>query len=259
MLTLLHRCYERHRYDFVFYRRLEKRAMMPWLGLKPGNRVCELGSFNGANARVISYRYGCSVYGVDIDHRIVRLAQSFNKTERTWFLVASAECLPFTNECFDKIYGISVLEHFTDGRTALTEAYRCLKSGGVLAFTTDSFELGELWPGSQKLHCQKYSVRRYYSKSELTREIESAGFRLLHAEPVLRHWSTGFLFELSVRYTIVKSAAFILLPLLRVIEYAYGSRDAGYMEMICAAKLPNPNTKATGIESRERRESRRAA
>ena len=253
LLTLLHRCYERHRYDFVFYRRLEKRAMMPWLSLKRQDRVCELGSFNGANARANTHRYGCSVYGIDIDHRIVRLAQSFNKTERTWFLVASAECLPFTNECFDKIYGISVFEHFTDGRAALRESWRCLKPTGVLAFTTDSFELGELWPGSQKLHCEKYSVRRYYYKSELTREIEAAGFRLLHLEPILRHWSTGFLFELSVRYATVKSVAFILLPLLRVIEDAYGSDDAGYMEMVCAVKLSNTNTNATEIESKERR------
>ena len=197
----------------------------------------DLGSFNGANARAISHRYRCAVYGVDIDHRIVRLAQLFNKTGRTSFLIASAESLPFANDSFDKMYGISVLEHFTDGAAAIGEANRCLKPAGVLAFTTDSFELGELWSGSQKLHSEKYFVPRYYSKRELTREIESAGLQLLHAEPILRHWSTGFLFELSVRFSIVKSAAFILLPLLRLIEHAYGSTDAGYMEMVCAAKL----------------------
>jgi hypothetical protein len=53
---LFQRWYERHRYDFVFYRRLEKQAMMPWLSLKPGDRVCELSSFNGANVRAFSCR-----------------------------------------------------------------------------------------------------------------------------------------------------------------------------------------------------------
>jgi SAM-dependent methyltransferase len=235
-LAKLRGWYERHRYDFVFYRWLEKRALLPWLSLKSSDRVCELGSFNGANARQISLSNGCSIYGVDIDQRIVQVAQSHSKTERTHFLVASAQYLPFASESFDKVYGISVLEHFANPRAALKESFRCLKKGGVLAFTTDSFALGELWPGTQQIHREKYCVRRYYSGPELSREIESAGFRLLHTEPVLRHWSSGFLFELSVRVIIVKSAAFLLLPLLRWIEKAYGSDNEGYMQMVCAKK-----------------------
>ncbi len=94
--------FERHRYDYVFYRRLEKRAMMPWLDFKPADHVCELGCFNGANARKVSDEYGCTIYGLDISERVVKLAQSFNKTESVDFCVASAESLPFANETFNK-------------------------------------------------------------------------------------------------------------------------------------------------------------
>ena len=122
---LLTRFYWRHRFDFVFYRRLEKRTMMPWLSLKAGDRVCELGSFTGADARRLSRRFGCTIFGLDISQRYVRLAQAFNKTERTCFLAASAEFLPFADGSFDKIYGVSVLEHFTDGERASAQVIAC--------------------------------------------------------------------------------------------------------------------------------------
>jgi SAM-dependent methyltransferase len=241
---VLARFYWRHRFDFVFYRRLEKRAMLPWLNLKPGERVCELGSFTGADARRFSGRFGCTIWGLDLSQRYVRLAQAFNKTERTRFLAASAEFLPFASESFDKIYGVSVLEHFTDGQRALQEAYRCLKRGGILVFTTDSFALGEIWPGTQTIHRRRYSVRRYYSERELVEQIEAAGFELVHAEPVIRHWTTGFLLEFGVHANGVKLLASLLLPILRWIEETRGSRDRGYMEMVCAVKPPRAGSMA---------------
>ena len=233
---LLTRFYWRHRYDFVFYRRLEKGAMMPWLNLKPGDRVCELGSFTGADAHRLSQRFGCTIFGLDISQRHVRLAQSFNKTQRTGFLVASAESLPFADGSFDKIYGVSVLEHFANGEHALKEAHRCLKPGGALVFTNDSFALCELLPGTQDIHRKRYHVRQYYTQPELVSQLESAGFQVLHAEPVIRHWTTGFLLELGVHYNGVKLPASLLLPLLRWLEKTYGSRDLGYMQMVGARK-----------------------
>jgi SAM-dependent methyltransferase len=214
--------------------------MMPWLDLKPGERVCELGSFTGADALRLSRRFGCKIWGLDISQRHVRLAQSFNKTERTYFMVASAETLPFADESFDKIYGVSVLEHFANGEKALKEAHRCLKPGGKLVFTTDSFALGELLRGTREIHRKRYFVRHYYSQQELLGQIESAGFQVLHAEPVIHHWSTGFLLELGVHYNGVKVPASLLLPLLRRLENAFGSRDRGYMQMVCAAKPAAP-------------------
>ncbi len=164
--------------------------MMPWLDFKPTDGVCELGCFNGANARKVSEEYGCTIYGLDISERVVKLAQSFNKTESVDFCVASAESLPFANESFNKMYSISVLEHFINGKRALQEAYRCIKPDGILVLTTDSFGLGEICHGTQNLHRKKYFVTRYYSQAELVHEIESVGFKVIGAEPILRHWLT---------------------------------------------------------------------
>lgn len=227
---------ELHRNDLVFFRCLEKAAMMPWLEFKPEEQVCELGCFNGADARKISERYGCRVYGMDADQNAIRVAHSFNKTKGTHFQVALAESLPFASESFDKMYGISVLEHFSNGQGALGEAYRCLKPGGILVLTTDSFALGEVWQGTQDIHKEKFVVHRYYTQSELVKDMQSAGFEVLGAEPILRHWLAGFLFELNVRFRVVKHVASLLLPLLRWLEWVNRSQGAGYMQMVCATK-----------------------
>ena len=158
----LQRWYEHHRYDFVFYRCLEKRAMLPGSifsrETKCVNSAVSTVPMPGTSPSSTDAR--STVW--DIDPESVSTAQQFNTTEQTRFLVASSESLPFADECFDKMYGISVLEHFADPQVALQEVYRCLKPGGLVVLTTDSFGLGEQWPGTHS------SMRRNMAFSTIT-------------------------------------------------------------------------------------------
>ncbi|MGC8786948.1 MAG: methyltransferase domain-containing protein [Anaerolineae bacterium] len=68
------------------------------------------------------------VYGVDIDPE--KVAQAQEQLEHVY--LAPAEELPFPEEYFDVVLLHEVLEHVTDDRQAVQEAYRVAKPGGRL-------------------------------------------------------------------------------------------------------------------------------
>ncbi|MBC7233118.1 MAG: class I SAM-dependent methyltransferase [Chloroflexi bacterium] len=68
------------------------------------------------------------VYGVDIDPE--KVAQAQEQLEHVF--LAPAEELPFPEAYFDVILLHEVLEHVTDDRQAVREAYRVAKEGGRL-------------------------------------------------------------------------------------------------------------------------------
>jgi len=58
-------------------------------------------------------------------------------------ICACAEALPFRDECFDRVFADSALEHLKDQRQGLSEARRVLRSGGWLFLATPNrFSLG---------------------------------------------------------------------------------------------------------------------
>lgn len=52
---------------------------------------------------------------------------------------ASGEALPFANDCFDLVVSIQVLEHVTNPRRYLAEAFRVLKPGGHLYLSCENY------------------------------------------------------------------------------------------------------------------------
>lgn len=71
---------------------------------------------------------GAQVYGVELDGE---RAQEAARTLPN-IAVAVAEQLPFAAGSFDVVFSHEVLEHVTDDRAAIIEAYRVLREGGHL-------------------------------------------------------------------------------------------------------------------------------
>lgn len=72
---------------------------------------------------------------------------------------AKAENLPFSENSFDFVFALDLLEHVND-RKCLTEIMRVLKPTGIFIFTVPAFPL--LWSKHDTLHHHK---RRYTKKS----------------------------------------------------------------------------------------------
>lgn len=90
-------------------------------------RILDIGCGLGAYVRKLR-AFSSEVYGVDIDAD--KVAQARQELDR--ILLAPAEELPFSDECFDIVLMHEVLEHVQDDVRAVREAYRVTRVGGRL-------------------------------------------------------------------------------------------------------------------------------
>lgn len=113
---------------------------------------------------------GYSVKGIDISATAAKLSGS---------IIGSATDMPFQNESFDCVLGLSIIEHLNkkDGIRFAKEIYRVLKRGGIVFLLTPNFASpmrilhGKNWYGySDPTHIQ------FYTPSGLTSLLEKESF-----------------------------------------------------------------------------------
>jgi SAM-dependent methyltransferase len=107
--------------------------------------VLEIGAGDGRLTALLA-ESGARVVGIEIDDTAVRLASS-----ALWRMencaIAQADCykLPFPTEIFDVAVMADVIEHLDEPESALEEAARVLKPGGVLILTTPKWRPDRVW------------------------------------------------------------------------------------------------------------------
>jgi SAM-dependent methyltransferase len=128
--------------------------------------VLDAGCGTGGNIDWLSTK--ATVVAADTSHEALRLL-SIRRPER---LVASdVEHQPWPDATFDLILMADVLEH-VDDRTALAEAFRILRPGGILVATVPAYKL--LWSD----HDVALHHKRRYTKALLTARVRTAGFEI---------------------------------------------------------------------------------
>lgn len=155
------------------------------LGLRPGERVLDLGCGAGRHAFEM-YKRGADVIAFDQDAD--ELA-----TVREWFsamkdeVPAGAEAdikegdalaLPFGNGEFDRIVAAEVLEHIPADIQAIDELVRVLRPGGTLAVSVPRWFPEVInWKLSSDYHNVPGGHIRIYTREELTDKITKAGLQ----------------------------------------------------------------------------------
>jgi ubiquinone/menaquinone biosynthesis C-methylase UbiE len=108
------------------------------------------------------------------------LARKQKVDDRTAFLVASAENLPFKNNCFNYVSAISVLEHLNNDLKAIKEASRILKKGGWFYLCLPN-SYRQIYPFFWPLNFyvdKKIGHQRHYALRDLEKNLQKTGFRL---------------------------------------------------------------------------------
>lgn len=159
------------------------------LGLRPGDRVLDLGCGAGRHAFEI-YRRGAHVVPLDMDDVELKnvagtFAAMFEQGEGPPATGDGASAapvrgdalrLPFPDATFDRIVASEVMEHIPDDVAGMRELARVLKPGGAIAITVPRF-FPELvcWALDTDYHETPGGHVRIYRRSELVERLGRAG------------------------------------------------------------------------------------
>ena len=137
------------------------------IGDRRDARLVVCGCGTGANVDLLS-RFG-RAYGFDLSAVGLRLGREAGRTRLARATVTAA---PFPSAAFDLVSSFDVLYSLEDGdeRAAISEMYRLLRPGGYALINVAAMEVlrGD--------HSVLSRERRRYSRADLRRRLEAAGF-----------------------------------------------------------------------------------
>ncbi|KAF9161450.1 Delta(24)-sterol C-methyltransferase [Actinomortierella ambigua] len=106
-------------------------------GIKPTDRVLDIGCGVGGPAREISHFTGAHITGLNINDYQIRRARRYaaihGLQDRQEFVKGDFMKMPLGDETFDACYAIEATPHASSLKGVYAEAYRILKPGGVFA------------------------------------------------------------------------------------------------------------------------------
>lgn len=158
--------YEGDYWWFVGRRKLVNALIRTYVGTVEG-WILDAGCGTGAMLQELA-QFSPAV-GVDIEGLALRYARQRGDFP---LIQARLESLPFTDESFQLITALDVLEHLSDDRQALRELRRVLKPNGWLIATVPAYN----WLWSK--HDIALHHRRRYTADLLHRCLETEGFEV---------------------------------------------------------------------------------
>jgi len=158
-----------------FWFRGFRRFVEPLVAAATGDRrpeILDCGCGTGHNLTLLR-RYG-RAYGIDLTWAGLQYAAG--RGERR-VARATAACLPFAGARFGLVTSFDVLYSLPDEveREAITEMFRVLQPGGTLIVNVAAID------ALRGNHSVLSGEVRRYSRSSLSRRLEAAGFRVVHA------------------------------------------------------------------------------
>ena len=164
------------------------------LGLRPGDRVLDVGCGGGRHIRQTRLLPGLTAVGLDLGEEqvrdTVRMLRELDELPAeaggtvaeagTWTVVrGSIYELPFPDGAFDCVIFSEVLEHLHEDRRALAEVVRVLAPGGVLALSVPrEGPEAVCWALSRRYRNTPGGHVRIYNRRRLRRMLTELGFQV---------------------------------------------------------------------------------
>ena len=161
--------------------RYELRILLSMRLNKSFQSVLEIGCGNGNGTKLIKkYFAPDNITAVDLDEKMIKLAQKHNKDSTVSFKIMDASNLDFPDNRFDAIFDFGIIHHIPDWKECLHELKRVLKPDGELLIedlSLDSFTkgMGRLW----KI-LSDHPYESMYTAKEFKEYLYEIGFNIIN-------------------------------------------------------------------------------
>lgn len=150
---------------FVGRRAILSRLLAEYVQTRRRLTILDVGCGTGATTRFLM-RYGEAI-GIDLSEKALRFCRNRGLS---YLCQGDALALPFSQDSFDILSALDLIEHLEDDRAALKEFWRVLKVGGMVVLFVPAFAF--LWSDFDR-----YSGhRRRYRAAEVLAKVEEGGF-----------------------------------------------------------------------------------
>ena len=157
---------------------VERRNLLRlWAACVPTNsKVVDIGAGVGKQSLLLKNEFGFDVIAVE------QSEYGSNQCNKNGILTLqeSATNLSLSDEIFDGVIAMDVLEHIKNDSKALAEISRVLKTDGKIFITVPAFQF--MW----SRHDEAVDHFRRYSKNEIRIKLETNGFNVIK----IRYWNS---------------------------------------------------------------------
>ena len=153
--------------------------LMKMLTSNTFDSVLEIGCGSGNGTKLIrKYFNPRHISAIDLDEKMIEIAQRSVHDEPTTFQVMDASNLDFSNDSFDAIFDFSSIHHIPNWKKCIGELKRVLKAGGKLILEEFSIDTFSGFPGSLYRSLLSHPYEEMFSTEEIIQHIENVGFRI---------------------------------------------------------------------------------
>ena len=141
--------------------------------------VLEIGCGNGNGTKLIKkYLNPLQITAIDLDEKMIQIAQEKVEDESTTFRVMDASILDFPDNSFDAIFDFCIIHHIPDWKNCIGELRRVLKNGGNLIVEEFSIDTFSGFPGRLYRPLLLHPYEQMFSTEEFMQHIEHVGFKI---------------------------------------------------------------------------------
>ncbi len=141
--------------------------------------VLEIGCGNGNGTKLIKkYFDPVHITAIDLDEKMIQIAQRTNHDETTTYQVMDASKLNFPNDTFDAIFDFGIIHHIPNWKDCIEELRRVLKKDGKMILAEYSIDTFSGFPGAIYRSLLKHPYKQMFSTEEFVKHLENVEFKI---------------------------------------------------------------------------------